>query len=58
MHTTTIPAPETDRVIALTPLGTATCAAYRLVRALRELPAAGRAEVLAIVAEELADQRS
>lgn len=56
MHTTTTPTIETSRTTVLTPLGTATCAAYRLVRALRELPAAGRAEVLAIVAEELADQ--
>lgn len=54
MHTT-VPMLESGRTVRLTPLGTATVAAYRLLRALRALPDdSARAEVLALIEEELA----
>jgi len=54
MSTTTVPAPETNRVLALTDTGQAVRAAYRLVHALAVLDAVTRAKVLALVAEEVA----
>jgi hypothetical protein len=53
MTSTVVPAPETDRLVRLTPLGVATCAAYQLVHALEALGAADRAEVLALLAAEV-----
>jgi hypothetical protein len=47
------PQPIDGGTAVLTPLGHAHVAGYRFVKALRELPAAERAETLAVFAEEL-----
>lgn len=56
MLNTTVPAPETIRTSVLTPKGDATRLLYRLVAALGVLPDDDRAAVLALFAEETADQ--
>jgi len=55
LNTLTVPAPETDRVIVLTPKGTAVRAAYRFLAALRELGHDDRAAVLEMLDLELGD---
>jgi hypothetical protein len=47
------PAPETDRVIAVTPKGQAVRYLYRFTHALADLDAAGRADVLELLKVEI-----
>ena len=55
LNTPTVPAPETDRVIVLTPKGTAVRAAYRFLATLRALGADDHAAVLEMLSLELAE---
>jgi hypothetical protein len=48
-----VPAPETDRIIALTPHGEAVRHLYRFTHALADLDAAGRADVLELLKVEI-----
>ena len=57
MYVTTMPAPETDRIVTLTPKRTAVRCAYRFLEALRELTATDHAAVLELLALELGPER-
>ena len=48
-----VPAPETDRLVTVTPKGRAVPALYAFLRALALLDAADRAEACELLAEEL-----
>lgn len=50
-----VPAPETDRIVVITPKGEAARAAYRLLVLLRDLGADDRTAVLAMLQLELAE---
>ena len=47
------PAPETDRVVAVTPKGQAVRTVYRLAHLLADLDAAARQDVLHLLATEV-----
>jgi hypothetical protein len=53
-----VPAPETDRIVALTPKGEATRHAYKLAHALRALDDEARDDVLGVLYLELADPQT
>jgi hypothetical protein len=56
MYTTVMPAPETDRLVTVTPKGRAVRAAYHFLAALRLLPADECDDVMELLALEFGDQ--